>query len=81
MTAASLEISDQLDQRVRLALNNALAPYNAKHFVGISVESALCKIAQWEREQHQGAVRHNVVPLVTKTYQPFRLVPKRKRRV
>jgi len=81
MTAASLEISDQLDHRVREALNNALAPYNAKHFVGISIEAALCKIAQWDREQHQGAVLHNVVPRVTQTYQPFYLVPKRKRRV
>jgi hypothetical protein len=81
MTKESLEISDRLDPRVREALTNALSPFNAKHFVGMSVEQALCTIAKWDKEQHDGAVMHKVVPRITSTYQPFKLTARRTRRM
>ena len=78
MTADSLDISDRLEKIVREALNNALAPYHAKHFVGMSPEAAIARISEWDRDQHRGARMAGVVaPIGSQT---FRLTPKRQRR-
>jgi len=79
MTKASLDISDNLDPRVREALNNALAPYNASYFVGLSVDAALARIKQWDRDQHNGARMAGVV--APHSRESFYLTPRpRKRR-
>jgi len=78
MSKESLEISDLLHPRVREALDNALAPYHAKHFVGLPVETALARIKQWDMEQHRGARMVGVVASIGS--QSFRLTPKRQRR-
>jgi len=78
MTAESLDISDRLEKIVREALNNALAPYHAKHFVGLTPEAAIARIDRWDKDQHRGARMAGVVAPVGSL--PFRITPKRQRR-